>query len=84
MFIQLCATATHVKFQVQWRFHKIGACQSCSTGESGVFGGLDIILIVLIILIIWIMVTLDITMAMVIHKVTFTHTSNVKKGHVMI
>ena len=51
------------------------------------FGGLDIILIVLIILIIliiWIMVTLDITMAMVIHKVTFTHTSNVKKGHVMI
>ena len=81
MFIQLCATATHVKFQVQWRFHKIGACQSCSTGESGVFGGLDIILILLII---WIMITLDITMSMVIHKVTFTHTFNVKKVQVMI
>ena len=51
------------------------------------FGGLDIVLTILI-LIILIIFTLSITMVMVmltaIHKVTFIHTFNVKKGHVMI
>ena len=96
MFIQLCATATHVKFQVQWRFHKIGACQSCSAGESRVFGGLEIIfigfsilfilaiLMVLMVLIILIIVTLAMVMFNAIHRVTFIHAFNVEKGHVMI